>query len=368
MPWNQRSPTRVFRIARTWRITINCLGSMLAFLLISTVATPAGSLMTRSFHSSGLGHSMDVSVYEPDGSPPDAGWPTLFLLHGLGGSHADWAAFGNIDKTLDRLIGTNAIAPLIVVMPDADNSWYVDSSEVGGPGDYETAILKDLRRFIEAPYPARTDFPGRAIAGLSMGGFGALRLSLTDPGTFCAVAALSPAMWQNVPPDEIDEAPEQMELIDESAYFHRHDPVTVTAGVVVRPPGPHFGGAFGTPFNPRRFNRQNVFTLLAEGVKSNAVLPAIFVTVGDDDSHRLWGGAIALFETMQADKRNVEFRVTDWRSHLEALATQHRRRPSIHRHGVFERLSIAIAFMVAVRSNERPRRERRRTRTGAKVR
>ena len=75
---------------------------------------------------------------------------------------------------------------MVVVMPDAGNSWYVDFAAVGGPGDFETAILDDLPQAIEEGMPVRRQRGGRAIAGLSMGGFGALRLAFKRPDRYCA--------------------------------------------------------------------------------------------------------------------------------------------------------------------------------------
>ncbi len=287
------------------------IGHLLAAVLLSATSSFAGVISSQSFLSPALGRNMNVRIYTPDGSAPDGGWPVLYLLHGLGGNETNWTILGDIKNTLDRLIETKAISPLIVAMPGAASSWYVDSASVGGPGDYETAIVADLRSFVETRYPVRHDAARRAIAGLSMGGFGALRISLSHPELYCAAAALSPAMWQNVPLDEIDQPPAQMTVIGESRYFHRQEEGTFTTGIDVPPPGPHFNGAFGTPFDPLRFNRQNVFELLAESIETGRTLPALFVTVGDDDSHNLWRGAIAFYETMKADHRNMEFRITE---------------------------------------------------------
>ena len=97
----------------------------------------------------------------------------------------------------------------------------------------------------------------------------------------------------------------------------------MTIGVDLPPDGRHFGSAFGTPFDPKRFNDANVFTLLRQAVEAHKTLPAIYLSVGDDDSHRLWRGSIAFFETMQANSLDVDFRVTDgdhnwtcWRASL----------------------------------------------------
>ena len=272
----------------------------------------AGAIQDFHYHSAALDRDQTAQVYVPDGDPPAGGWPVLYLLHGLDGAATDWQTIGGIGKTLDRLIAQHRIRPLVVVMPPGGNSWYVDSADIKGPGNYATAISRDLPDAVEAAFRVGRDRDHRAIGGLSMGGFGALRFALAEPERYTAAAALSPAIWQNVPQDGPQKfSPQQPDLVLPTSYFRRRDPTTVTVGIDLPPEGRHFGGAFGTPFDPRRFNAENVFTLLEQAVEAKKTLPAIYLTVGDDDSHLLWRGAIALFETMQMDGRDIEFRVTD---------------------------------------------------------
>ena len=252
----------------------------------------------------------------------------LYLLHGLNGAPTDWQTIGNIRGTLDRLITQRTIKPLVVVMPDGSNSWYVDSADVNGPGNYATAIAHDLPSAIERAFPVGHDRAHRAIAGLSMGGYGAFRLALSEPERYAAAAALSPAFWQNMPAEAMGKSSKDLDLIRSTGYFKASDPATVTVGIDLPPDGKHFGSAFGTPFDPRRFNAANVFTLLQRDIDTKKDLPELYITVGDDDSHRLWRGAFAFFETMQMNGREVEFRVTDgdhdwhcWKSSIiDALA------------------------------------------------
>jgi enterochelin esterase family protein len=266
----------------------------------------AGVVKDMTVESPALGRPLAVSIYRPDGEAPATGWPVLYLLHGLNGCHRDWTSLGGLGATMDRLIAEHRIKPMLVVMPDAANSWYVNSAAIGGPGDYETAILEDLPKAIEQDYPVSRERDGRAIAGLSMGGYGALRLALTRPDRFVAVASLSGALWQNAPIE--DQASSGRSASNE--YFHRLDAATVIGGVDAPPEGKHFGKAFGTPFDAKRFDAENVFTLLAQRVRQGDLLPAIYLTVGDHDSHLLWRGSIALYETLMADGLDVNFRVT----------------------------------------------------------
>ena len=286
------------------------LGALLAGLLLSTGTAGAGTVERHETASPALGRPLVSMVYVPDGEPPVGGWPTLYLLHGHNSNETNWLNRGDIEATLDRMIADRRIRPLVVVMPRGDNSWYVDSKAVGGPGDYETAFVQDLRGDIETSFPVRRDQGGRAIAGFSMGGFGALHLALANPDLYASVASLSGAIWHNVPSKDLDKTGDELDLLAEAAYFNRVDLHTILVGIVLPQPG-HFNGAFGTPFDARLFNSQNIFTLLSQQLGRERELPAMYLSVGDDDSHKLWRGAIALFETMQADGRDAELRITD---------------------------------------------------------
>jgi len=313
------------RFIIAWLLSVRAVlagGALLFGALPGVVETArASSIWETTIQSAALGRPLAVAIYRPDDPPPRSGWPVLYLLHGLNGSYRDWPSQGGIQETLDQLIAARRIRPMVVVMPDAGNSWYVDSAAIGGPGNFETAILDDLPRAIEQDLPVRRQRGGRAIAGLSMGGFGALRLAFKWPDRYCAVASLSGAIWQNMPLDGLGDATVHATGGD---YFRRVDPATIVSGID-RPPGAgHFGGVFGKPFDAQRFNAANVFTLLAEQLHAGARLPAIYLTVGDHDSHNLWRGSIALYETLMADGVNVDFRITGgdhawslWRKSIE---------------------------------------------------
>lgn len=302
------------------------LATAIALALLAR-PTLASSIIAESYALPSMGQPMAVNIYRPEGAPPAGGWPVVYLLHGLGGNQGDWLVAGNVQQTLDALIEAGSVEPMVLVMPAAGNNWYVNTRSAGGADDVETAITEDLRQRIEADFPVRADQGGRAIAGLSMGGSGALRLGIGHPELYASIAALSPAIWENVPAEDLDKAPEDIDLIIDSTYFHWADQDTLTTGVDLPPAGPHFSGAFGDPFDARRFNAQNVFTLLAEATRAQKTLPPIYLMVGDHDSHKLWRGAIALYETLMADSVPVAFRVYDgdhswdlWRARIgEAL-------------------------------------------------
>jgi len=110
-------------------------------------------------------------------------YPVLYLLHGLQGDYTNW-------DTRTRLREYAAPLQLIVVMPDADDSWYLNSA--ARPQDrFEDYIAKDLIAEIDQKYRTMATRESRAVAGLSMGGYGALKFALKYPNLFIFAASFS---------------------------------------------------------------------------------------------------------------------------------------------------------------------------------
>jgi S-formylglutathione hydrolase FrmB len=159
---------------------------------ITCVAYPTSGdtrMADLTIHSTAMNADETVRLLLPTGyaNQPDRTWPVLYLLHGGVSSaevanHADWTKNTDIEA---RTAGKN----VLVVMPDAGNiGWYSDW--VNSSARWETFHLVELRQLLERNYHAGTD---RAIAGLSMGGFGALSYAGRHPGDFKAVASYSGA-------------------------------------------------------------------------------------------------------------------------------------------------------------------------------
>lgn len=119
------------------------------------------------------------------------GYPVLYMLHGMGGSHEEWRAFGIFDAA-ERLIRSREIAPLIIVLPQGDRSYWVDHADASGAWGSYTA--KDLVADVDTRYRTIAGPTGRAIGGVSMGAHGALQLALNHPDTFAVVGAHSIAL------------------------------------------------------------------------------------------------------------------------------------------------------------------------------
>lgn len=134
--------------------------------------------------SSALRRGVTFIAIVPDAKPGP--FPVLYLLHGLTDDYTGWMRRSSIERYVEKL-------PLIVVMPDGGRSFYTDSP-VTPSLRYETFICKDLVGFVDRTFPTIARPKSRAIAGLSMGGYGALKLGLKHPDLFCAVASHSGAV------------------------------------------------------------------------------------------------------------------------------------------------------------------------------
>ncbi|MBA3330654.1 MAG: SBBP repeat-containing protein [Actinobacteria bacterium] len=169
-------------------------------------AVGQGSLTAAVFHSTALNEDIAYNVYLPAGYESSARqYPVIYLLHGRGDSKSAWV---RMKGTLDELIAAGEIPPMIAIMPDAPwssrASYYVDSAYRGpDPGrPVETAFTKDLIPHVDAEYRTVPTRSGRAVAGYSMGGYGALRYSLAHPDLFGAAIVLSPAVYYPEPPSD----------------------------------------------------------------------------------------------------------------------------------------------------------------------
>ncbi len=143
-------------------------------------------------------------VYLPPGyNETQDSFPTVYLLHGYGGTYSFWQYFEDIKDIADYLISTGEIRPMVIVMPDGMNalggSFYTDSKArpmgFGAPtsvfGLYETYIVHDVVNYIESNYRVYSNKDKRAIIGISMGGYGAMKLGVKHPDVFGIIGAHS---------------------------------------------------------------------------------------------------------------------------------------------------------------------------------
>jgi S-formylglutathione hydrolase FrmB len=144
--------------------------------------------------SSTLGKDVEYSIYLPsDYDKSNRRYPVLYLLHGYTDDETGWTQFGEAQIIGDRLIQNGEAAPMIIVMPDGGVSWYLNSYD--GKTKYEDFFVKEFIPHIDAAYRTRTTKQYRAIAGLSMGGYGTLLMATKHPELFAAAAPLSAGVF-----------------------------------------------------------------------------------------------------------------------------------------------------------------------------
>jgi len=144
-----------------------------------------------TLESISLGGRGDMSLFVPDGLPSMSNVPIVLLLHGVYGSHWSWFFKGGAHRTALRLIQAGRIRPVVLVAP-SDGLWkdgtaYIRHEE---HRDYESWICSDVLGYVRQMLPCTGD-PPIFIAGLSMGGYGALRLGAKRAPLFRGIAALS---------------------------------------------------------------------------------------------------------------------------------------------------------------------------------
>ena len=149
------------------------------------------SLRLLTFKSPALGGRGDVTLFVPPGSEGGESLPLILLLHGVYGSHWAWSLKGGAHRTALKLIGQGLIGPVVIAMPSdglwGDGSGYLPHRSA----DYEGWIVEDVVGCVTELLPCLSERSKLFIAGLSMGGYGALRLGAKYAHKFGGVSGHS---------------------------------------------------------------------------------------------------------------------------------------------------------------------------------
>lgn len=266
------------------------LSVVLLFFTFLSIDATAGRAIKDSYESTVLGRKVEFTVYLPDDYDRKAGkLPALYLLHGLEGNQNEWLENGTM-RIFDALVKKGRVQPRIVIMPSfGPQSWWVD----GARDRAETALMQELMPYVETKYRLVSSRAGRAVAGWSMGGYGALNLATKYPERFCAAAAVAPEIY--------DPLPAESSAIRRMPQFTRDQ-----------------------AFDPAEWKTLNYPARLDTYRKSNVKVP-IWVVTGDDD--RLLGlvpMAAELYGRLsEIQPGQTEFRVIngelDWATVRNAL-------------------------------------------------
>jgi S-formylglutathione hydrolase FrmB len=263
---------------------------------IAAQAAPQGAastLRTDTLFAWALGVKKSLVVYLPSSyeRAPTRRYPVVLFLHGLGGNEQNWTVAGQLHRTMDSLVAAGA-PEAILAMPDGDDGWYTTAASLPDltrcPADtvrrepaatycvpwphYDDYIVSDILGHLDARYRTKAERAHRAIAGLSMGGYGAMTLALSFPEQFAAAASHSGVLSPRLLPGNADSAPRYAQTITE---FER------AAGSL----WPSQRIAFGADSiawwarDPRTM-AQRLDERVREG---KATWPALFVDVGTED-------------------------------------------------------------------------------------
>jgi len=211
---------------------------------------PQVTVVDDSLFSQSVNTTIKFYAILPDGySKRSERYPVLYLLHGLTGNYTDWVRLSNIVRYAKEY-------RLIIITPEGKDGWYSNSISSQN-SNYEGYIVNDVIPIIEKKYRILQSRFNRAIAGLSMGGYGAIKFGLKYPGKFFFVAGMSPAI----------QFPKGLE--DSAIVARRSKESTINLRSI-----------FGTTQNDT-WNENDVF-YLAEHADAKS-LPYFYLTVGSQD-------------------------------------------------------------------------------------
>jgi putative tributyrin esterase len=162
---------------------------LIPMMAFAQSAPPALGVKTVELEGKAVGRKMKYNIALPENYEATKDrYPVLYLLHGFSSNYTAWARLNapKFARSYD----------LIVVMPDAGNSWYANWAQSEGEqkNDWEDFLIKELIGHVDSTYRTIPDREGRAINGLSMGGYGALMLGLRHPDLFCSIGSHSGAV------------------------------------------------------------------------------------------------------------------------------------------------------------------------------
>jgi S-formylglutathione hydrolase FrmB len=265
---------------------IRALRLVCLFILIAGASAAAQSRIDCSaLNSHILKQVVHYCVYLPAGydasatQHPPKRYPVLYFLHGLGDNEQTLFNSGGW-TLLDDLRNQHKMGDFLIAAPEGRRSFYINSAD--GSLRYNDFFLQEFLPHVESKYRTRPGRAGRAISGISMGGYGALRFAFAHPELFSAVSAQSAAL--------ITESPQALDSASRTG--------APLAGVLA--------AVFGKPINVRHWNDNSLFVLAKRNAASLRKL-AIYFNCGQDDNYGFEKGAAALHDELQKEGVKHEY-------------------------------------------------------------
>jgi S-formylglutathione hydrolase FrmB len=237
-----------------------------AALLILTAANAAAEVRTASFPSASLERDVSYVVDLPASyEASETRYPVLYVLHGLFEGPGFWERRG-MAPLYRELAGRGEVPELIVVAVDGGNSFFVN----GAQGRYEDLLTRDLIAHVDATYRTIARREGRALLGVSMGGYAALRIAFKQPELFGAVSTHSAMLLLKIP--TADDGARRGHM----AAFQR---------------------VFGTPIDSALWTENDPFAWAEKADPKKT--PALHFDCGSEDRYGLAAGNQALHELLE---------------------------------------------------------------------
>jgi S-formylglutathione hydrolase FrmB len=263
-----------------------CTGLRLVLLCLTCVADAQaqGRIDCNALNSKILRQVVHYCVYLPSGydggiAKTSSQYPVLYFLHGLGDNEQTLFNSGGW-TLLDDLRRQHKIGDFLIVAPEGRRSFYINSAD--GSVRYSDFFLREFIAYIEASYRVRAGRDGRAISGVSMGGYGALRFAFAHPEMFSAVSAQSAALMI-ARPTELD-----------------------AASRTGAPLAKMLAAIFGNPIDVAHWNGNNPLALAKRNSAGVRKL-AIYFNCGQDDNYGFEEGAAALHQILQKEGIRHEY-------------------------------------------------------------
>ena len=191
---------------------------------LSPIVLPGGSRIEfKSFDSKAINGPAHYSIFLPPSFPKELSrtYPVIYFLHGLNNDETSWTVerysrvpsaveqepaaqrYGDMQLELEQMMTSGKIPELIMVHPRGDSSFYCNS--IDGSKRYEDLLTQEFIAHMETDYRAGKGRENRAIAGTSMGGYGALKIAMKYPDRYAAVVGQSPIIFPGSNPLELSE-------------------------------------------------------------------------------------------------------------------------------------------------------------------
>jgi S-formylglutathione hydrolase FrmB len=250
---------------------------VLTSLALSHPAHAQSRIDCNALNSKILQHPVHYCVYLPASYDAGAGkhpapvYPVLYFLHGLGDNERTLFNSGGW-TLLDDLRQQHKLGEFVIVAPEGGRTFYINSAD--GSTRYSDFFLQEFIPLIETKYRISKVRSGRAVSGISMGGYGALRFAFSHPEMFSAVSAQSAAL--------ITETPQELDSANRSGA----------------PLGKLLSTVFGSPIAVAHWKENNPFVLAARNQAGVRKLN-IYFNCGQDDNYGFEKGAAALHEQLQ---------------------------------------------------------------------